>query len=199
MTDTVWPSTPPADCPFEPSDAISEVAFTGQHREYTGADTWYPSWGADDVLYSPWTDGNFDWPIEKGWDITNFQCSSDSRNPTNGGTGKTGTGQARLLGSDPLTLQIENLGIHYTPSAPYGGRYPCGSLMHNGVWYYGTYCLDETNRKEPVTDLRPRHRRDTRNRKQGRGGGHLKPVAAPPNDVRRCTDHRNHRTPGERQ
>jgi hypothetical protein len=25
--------------------------------------------------------------------------------------------------------------------SPYGGRYPCGSLVHNGVWYYGTYCL----------------------------------------------------------
>ena len=25
--------------------------------------------------------------------------------------------------------------------SPYTGRYPCGSLVHNGVWYYGTYCL----------------------------------------------------------
>jgi len=25
--------------------------------------------------------------------------------------------------------------------APYQGRYPCGSLVHNGVWYYGTYAL----------------------------------------------------------
>ena len=25
--------------------------------------------------------------------------------------------------------------------APYEGRYPCGSLVYNGVWYYGTYCL----------------------------------------------------------
>ena len=24
---------------------------------------------------------------------------------------------------------------------PYQGRYPCGSLVHNGIWYYGTYCL----------------------------------------------------------
>jgi len=25
-------------------------------------------------------------------------------------------------------------------TAPYQGRYPCGSLVYNGVWYYGTYC-----------------------------------------------------------
>ena len=24
---------------------------------------------------------------------------------------------------------------------PYEGRYPCGSLVYNGIWYYGTYCL----------------------------------------------------------
>lgn len=23
----------------------------------------------------------------------------------------------------------------------YPGRYPCGSLMHEGIWYYGTYLL----------------------------------------------------------
>ena len=50
----VWPSNPPADCPFEQSNAIKALAFTGRHAEYTGADTWYPSWASDDVLYSPW-------------------------------------------------------------------------------------------------------------------------------------------------
>jgi len=30
---------------------------------------------------------------------------------------------------------------HYASSHPHAGRYPCGSLVHNGVWYYGTYCL----------------------------------------------------------
>jgi hypothetical protein len=24
---------------------------------------------------------------------------------------------------------------------PYEGRYPCGSLVVDGVWHYGTYCL----------------------------------------------------------
>ena len=34
------------------------------------------------------------------------------------------------------------LGVHKAFAAPYGGRYPCASLVHNGIWYYGTYCLD---------------------------------------------------------
>jgi hypothetical protein len=142
-----WPSTPPSDCPFQPSTALTGIVFTGRHAEYTGADTWYPSWASDDNLYSPWTDGNIDWPIEQGWDVTNFQCSSDGRNPVNKGTGLSGTGQAKIVGSDPLNLRVENLGVHYSPTAPYGGRYPSATLVHNGIWYYGTYCLDETNRK----------------------------------------------------
>ena len=149
MTLKVWPSQPPADCPLSASTAFTGIAFTGRHAAYTGADTWYPSWASDDNLYSPWTDGNFDWPIEEGWDPTNFQCSSDGRNPSNKGSGLSGTGQARILGSDPLALTIENLGVHYASPAPYGGRYPSACLMHNGVWYYGTYCLDETERKTP--------------------------------------------------
>src|SRR5450432_541347 len=144
---TMWPSTPPDDCPFELSDVFTGLTFTGRHAEYTGADTWYPSWATDDALYSPWTDGNIDWAIEEGWDTGNFQCSSDARNPTNKGSGLCGTGQARITGGDPLNLKIENLGINYASPAPYGGRYPCGSLLHNGIWYYGTYCLDESTRK----------------------------------------------------
>lgn len=54
----VWPSTPPTDCRFPKSDTLVGVGFTGRHAEYTGADTWYPSWAADGNLYSPWTDGN---------------------------------------------------------------------------------------------------------------------------------------------
>ena len=54
-----WRSEPPADCPFKPSASLTGVAFTGRHAEYTGADTWYPSWASDGNLYSPWTDADF--------------------------------------------------------------------------------------------------------------------------------------------
>ena len=53
----LWPSEPPADCQAPKSEAATGIVFTGRHAEYTGADTWYPSWGADGRLYSPFTDG----------------------------------------------------------------------------------------------------------------------------------------------
>ena len=43
----VWPSRPPADCPFESSTDIVGVAFLGIHSDYRVADTWYPSWASD--------------------------------------------------------------------------------------------------------------------------------------------------------
>src|ERR1039458_8778734 len=55
-----WSSQPPADCPFHTSKDFGGIAFTGRHREYGNADTWYPSWALDDALYSPWTDGYID-------------------------------------------------------------------------------------------------------------------------------------------
>jgi hypothetical protein len=41
-----------------------------------------------------------------------------------------------------VELTINNTAPPKPGSAlPYQGRYPCGSLVHDGVWYYGTYCL----------------------------------------------------------
>jgi hypothetical protein len=48
-----WESTPPPDCPFEPSDLLTGMTFTGRYANYTFADTWYPAWASDDILYSP--------------------------------------------------------------------------------------------------------------------------------------------------
>jgi len=46
-----------------------------------------------------------------------------------------------LKGTDPLNLEIIPLGVNQADPYPYGGRYPCSSLVYNGVWYYGTYYL----------------------------------------------------------
>jgi hypothetical protein len=119
----VWPSPPPADCPFPASDNLKGLGFTGRHAEYTGADTWYPSWAADGNLYSPWTDGN----------VNGTGASSGGDNAS--------TGHATILGDDPLHLVVTNQGTFKSSPRPYEGRYPCGSLVHGGVWYYGTYCL----------------------------------------------------------
>ena len=119
----LWPSEPPKDIPFEQSKELVGILFTGVHSDYRAADTWYPSWAADDNLYSPWTDGQTD----------GMRSSSGGLNAT--------TGQAIMIGNDPLNLEIKALGLTKGNPRPYEGRYPCGSLVYNGVWYYGTYCL----------------------------------------------------------
>lgn len=119
----MWPSTPPADCPFPQSETFVGVSFTSRHAEYTNADTWYPSWASDGNLYSPWTDGK----------VNDTSCFSGGR--------KAATGHATILGDDPLHLKIVDEGVFRSDPYPYAGRYPCGSLIHDGVWYYGTYCL----------------------------------------------------------
>ncbi len=119
----VWPSEPPPGCPFPASRVLTGLEFTGRHAEYTGADTWYPSWAADDVMYSPWTDGN----------VNGLGSNSAGTNAT--------TGSAKILGNDPLKLQLVDQAVFVSDPSPYAGRYPCGSLVYKGVWYYGTYCL----------------------------------------------------------
>lgn len=124
----VWPSSPPADCPLVASSTLRTVAFTGRHASYTDADTWYPSWAEDGQLYSPFTDGTVG-----TWAVGSFDPLAT-------------TGHAKIVGDDPLALSVEPIGSVFGPAKPYGGRYPCGSLVKDGVWYYGTYCLDETGR-----------------------------------------------------
>ncbi|MEI6680272.1 MAG: alpha-L-fucosidase, partial [Mariniphaga sp.] len=126
LTGTIWRSEQPADCPFPQSESIGSVLFTGRHAEYTSADTWYPSWASDGNLYSPWTDGN----------VNGLGVFSGGPNAA--------TGNATITGDDPLNLKVADQVIFKSDPRPYGGRYPCGSLVHNGVWYYGTYCLAES-------------------------------------------------------
>lgn len=122
-----WSSKIPDDCPFERSTTLTEVHFTGRHSDYQVGDTFYPTWASDGNLYSPWTDGH----------TNGVYCGS-------GGSLKRGfhTGHAVLEGDDPLSLIIKNTSPPKRAlAAPYRGRYPCGSLVHNGIWYYGTYLL----------------------------------------------------------
>jgi len=123
----VWESEVPEDCPFEPSKTFQGVYFTGQHSDYQVGDTFYPSWASDGNLYSPWTDG-----------------TTDGIKVSSGGGLATGyrTGHAVMKGDDPMRLSITNTSDpKQAMAAPYRGRYPCGSLVHDGIWYYGTYLL----------------------------------------------------------
>ena len=119
----VWPSEPPADCPFPPSETLRGLRFTGRHAEYPGADTWYPSWASDGKLYSPFADGSVG---SVAVACMEPQCT---------------TGHATIVGHNPLKLKIVDPGRYTSHASPYVGRYPCANLMYDGVWYYGTYCL----------------------------------------------------------
>jgi len=132
----VWKSEPPQGCPFEPSRDIRGIAFTHNFTAYTDADTWYPSWASDGNMYSGWTDG----------EIGEESCHSS-------GGGRARTGNARIIGDDPLSLKVESLGSEPASALPYGGRYPSANLVHDGVWYYGTYCVDFDLSKPEYRDL----------------------------------------------
>jgi len=126
----VWASEVPQGCPFPASETIKGVQFTGRQKAYRGGgDTWYPCWAQDGNLYSPWTDGGLDGYV-----------SGSSK----GALAKTG--HAVIVGDGPLNLKIRNTSPPKVGSAlPYKGRYPGGSLVYNGVWYYGTYCLGDVS------------------------------------------------------
>ena len=124
----IWESEPPADCPFEKSEDIVGIRFKGRSSNYKLADTWYFSWASDGRLYSPYTDGSV--PRLDG----GMEHSKSYMYPFS-------TGQAVAEGDNPVDLKIYSLGLTHSPPEPYGGRYPCGSLLYEGVWYYGTYCL----------------------------------------------------------
>ncbi len=130
----VWKSQVPAACPFEQSKTLTGIYFTGRHSDYHCGDTWYPSWATNGNLYSPWTDGKTD----------GVKCGSGEK-PRREKAARTG--HAVMIGEDPVNLKIKNTSPPKSASAkPYLGRYPCGSLVYNGVWYYGTYCLGPAGR-----------------------------------------------------
>jgi len=134
----VWPSELPDNCPFKQSEEFNGIKFLGIKSGYHYGDTWYPTWASNDTLYSPWTDGKTkrldgytDW--SQSW--------VDQVHIT--------TGQGVIVGDDPLTIKAYSIGLDKnSPAYPYHGRYPCGSLVFNGVWYYGTYCLDPAGSAE---------------------------------------------------
>jgi hypothetical protein len=127
----VWKSVVPEDCPFELSAELTGIGFLGYKSGYHYGDTWYPTWSSNDTLYSPWTDG-----------VTKRSDGFDEGSSSGNGPDNNETGQGVIVGNDPMKIVAYSTGIYRSPSAPYQGRYPCGSLVYNGIWYYGTYCLD---------------------------------------------------------
>ncbi len=119
-------TTVPSDFPLPLSKDISAYLYAPDcAARYGGADTWFVSWAADDLLYSAFTDGT----------VNNITSISDGGHPL----ADTTTGHAMLNGSDPLNLTILSPGIFRSNTGPYSGRYPSANLHYNGVWYQSTY------------------------------------------------------------
>jgi uncharacterized membrane protein YgcG len=135
---TQWPSTPPAGCPFPPSTLVPGILFNRFASNHF-ADTFYPSWAADGALYSPWMDGIL---LTPGF-------TQEVIGAANAVTVPARTGWCKILGDDPMNLDVVDAGVIESPRDPYGGRYASASLHHNGVWYYGTYTtMNELNSNE---------------------------------------------------
>ena len=164
----------PAKCPVPRSNLLTGFRLTGRGKSYGNqADTLYWSWASDGRLYSAYMDGYIE-----GIGV----C---------GGTQLAGLAYAE--GGDPMRLGFSSLGA-LKPKAPpedelrkrFTWGYACGSLMHNGVWYVGTYTgtgfggfhvgmdlnvpISEDERKL-VAQKRETHARE-RNKNRWQGGPH---------------------------
>ena len=138
----VWKSNPPKGIPFKNSDVLKGIKFLGRCSNYNVADTWYPSWASDDRLYSGYTDGQVAGVFSGSGGMKVNGVPDDNGELLT----KAVTGNGILKGDDPLNLEFISMGVQPGDPYPYGGRYPCGSLVYNGVWYYGTYCLSPYGR-----------------------------------------------------
>ena len=122
-TQEVWPSTPPADCPFPPSDNIVGIRFTGRYW-HEGGDGWRLTWTPDGRVFGCWQDG----------EVAGVSAH---------GGGKTGTtGFSELEGDYPLKFKIKSATTIPLKPWPHGGQYLCGLIAYDRVLYYGTYSLD---------------------------------------------------------
>jgi hypothetical protein len=63
-------------------------------------------------------------------------------------------GAAKIIGNDPMNLQLVPCAPYAVSSSPYLSRYPSACLVYNGVWYLGTYAMDNTDQTGPAgTDV----------------------------------------------
>jgi hypothetical protein len=119
-----WPNEPPESVPVQNSDRWAGIVFTGRTATYELADTWFPSWSANGDLYSAFADGVVG-------DV-----------PANGRGPAATIGNAKIIGDDPMLLDVVPVGATAVPPLPFEGRYPSANLVLNDVWYVGTYVLD---------------------------------------------------------
>ena len=99
----------------------------------SSADTFYPTWAADNNLYTGFTDGEVcDYETRKCFHVNSEPPDAPPHEPTHG--------QATIVGDDPFALNITNVKTFsgYT-TLPYETRFPAGLLAYKGTLWYGTY------------------------------------------------------------
>lgn len=132
--------------PLPLCDTYTGIRYTGPLATYEKADTWYPTWANDGKLYTPYADGE-----ACGETIFCTWSPSIEKFFSNLGEGaperpqdferQVEAGHAILTGGDPMDLKIEVLPKFTQRSERFHGSYPCGSFIHEGIWYYGQYYL----------------------------------------------------------
>jgi hypothetical protein len=138
----IWKSEPPSNCPFPASREIRGLLFTGVHSDYHFADTWYPTWAADGNLYSPFTDGDV---YGEGANSDGFSFANDQdRQTLNYSKRRATTGQAVLMGDDPLNLTIKSLGTVAADPDPYEAVIADNEKAHaaSGHWGVPTFVFE---------------------------------------------------------
>lgn len=132
--------------PLPQSESYAGIRHTGHLRIYEEADTWYPTWAKNGRLYTPYADGH-----ACGETIYCTWSPSTEKFFRNLGEGaperpqdferEVEAGHAIIDGEDPDHLKIQVLPKYTQISPRFHGSYPCGSLIYNGIWYYGQYFL----------------------------------------------------------
>jgi len=134
----------PGTMPYPPSKDITGWEFkSGCNPGYgsgsvkgSSADTFFPTWAADGNLYTGFTDGN----VHDDITHTNTNAKSEGSAPLY----TVRHGQAAIVGDDPFELKLTKVKSFSNQSAwPYGGRFPSGSLVYKGTWWYGTYYVPQ--------------------------------------------------------
>jgi hypothetical protein len=145
----IWCNPSPNGIPFPQSKDLVGWSFKsgcnpgygsgGGDRKSASADTFYPTWAADGNLYTGWTDGNVH------DDVTGLVVNAKAEGSKGYGYAVR-LGQATIEGDDPFELKMTGVAAWPGPPGgpalsawPYGGRFPCGSLVYKGTWFYGTY------------------------------------------------------------
>ena len=134
----------PGKMPYPPSKDLTGWEFKSGcnpgygsgNKKGASADTFFPTWAADNVLYTGFTDGHvYDDDTQKS-----TTASSEGSAPLYTVT----HGQAAIVGDDPFALNFTKVKSFSNQSAwPYGGRFPSGSLVYKGTWWYGTYYVPQ--------------------------------------------------------